>query len=166
MNPISNNNILMLSEAKLAALTILNLSSKYLERIAFKVSDLSFLVGVKRSSEFETSEKSEESYEFRRIENEVLRQLEFRIGGQTLMFDSIVSTVKSIQPFLPSVDFKESPSSVKSKATQISMNYSRYESVSEVTSTLNEEIVVASVYLAVKYEEKRLGQKLMTNEAF
>lgn len=96
----------------------------------------------------------------------MLRQLEFRIGGQTLMFDSIVHTVKSIQPFLPSVDFKESPSSVKSKATQIAMNYSRYESVSEVTSTLNEEIVVASVYLAVKYEEKRLGQKLMTNEAF
>lgn len=81
MNPVLNNNILMLSEAKVAALTILNLSSKYLERIAFKVSDLSKLVGVTRVKDVNRENKSDEAYEYRRIETEVLKQLEFRIGG-------------------------------------------------------------------------------------
>jgi hypothetical protein len=102
----------------------------------------------------------------RRVENEVMRMLEFRIGGEKLVFDAIVETISKIAQFLPTHIFRESSCSLKSKAIQIALNYLRYETVDVVAHSSSEELVAACTYLGAKYEENRLGYKLMTNEAF
>jgi hypothetical protein len=49
--------------------------------VAFKISDLCNLTGINRINEDGKCLSQYEPYEFRILENEVLRSLEFRIGG-------------------------------------------------------------------------------------
>eukprot|EP00347_Sterkiella_histriomuscorum_P020073 403339203 len=149
-----------IEDYKVAALIILNLSSKYCERVAFKVSELSLLVSPYESEERRVRLTCEE---LRMQEFTVLKALDYRIGGQTIIFEQIVKSLNYLEVHLP-ITFSETLSTIKSKANQISLNYIKEENVEDQCS--NEVISSAAAYLAIKIEEKRIGFQLISNECF
>lgn len=71
---------------KLAAIVCLCLASKYQERITFKISHLAKTLKIASLEDL-----AEE--DFRKIEFEILRLLEFRIGGEQSFFERITFSV-------------------------------------------------------------------------
>lgn len=68
----------------MSALIILNLSSKYVERVAYKVSDLCETLNICKTKDQGSPISPEEH---RMLEFEILKALEYRVGGEKLIFD-------------------------------------------------------------------------------
>lgn len=135
----------------MTALIILNLSSKYIERVAYKVSDLCEALNICKDK---TSTLTFSPEEHRMLEFQVLKSLDYRVSGEKIIFDQIVKSVKFLELHLP-ITHTETLSSIKSKATQISLNYLKHEYIDSMYS--GDIIAASSTYLGIKYEEKRVG---------
>lgn len=107
-----------IEEFRLSALIILNLTSKYNERVAYKISELSAFIGLHNYSGAE--EPCPEQLRF--YECIVMKSLDFKIGGDPIIFDQIVNSLKCLETNLP-LTFSQTLSSIKSKSVQIALNY-------------------------------------------
>ena len=83
-----------------------------------------------------------------------MKSLDFKIGGEPIIFDQIVDSLKCLETNLP-LSFSQTLSSIKSKSVQIALNYQKNQHLDKMYS--NEIVSLASTYLGIKYEEKKLG---------
>ncbi|CDW83318.1 UNKNOWN [Stylonychia lemnae] len=157
-------NIKTIEDFRLSALIILNLSTKYSDRVAFKITDLAKKLNLYNfpGGQFPSAE------ELRMSECMIMKSLDFKIGaGQASIFDYIIQTLKRFEHYSTvkgQVFETRQISSLKAKAINVALHYLKNLDVTQQIA--NESVACSALFLAIKLEEKKSGVLMVNTEVF